>query len=73
MPASGVTVSEAHVYLEPVADRLRQEGFRVQIDVREDDALQAIRETARRRRADLIVLSTHGYPGRRSALRRRWQ
>jgi nucleotide-binding universal stress UspA family protein len=60
-----IALREARGYLDSVADRLREEGFRVQIDVSYGDAPSAIRDTARRHKADLIVVGTHGRTGLR--------
>lgn len=57
---------EARAYLEQVADRLGQRGLGVNIEIPQGSAAEAIVESARKTRAELIALTTHG----RSGLRR---
>ncbi len=57
-------VREAEEYLERVAARLRAEGFeKVEKSVWYGPAAPSIVEAARLRRADLIVMSSHGRSG----------
>lgn len=57
-------VREAEEYLAAVAGRLRQQGFaRVETSVWYGPAASAIVDAARLRKADLIVMSTHGRSG----------
>jgi nucleotide-binding universal stress UspA family protein len=63
-------VREAECYLAAVADRLAENGItRVVRSVWYSSPAKAIVEAARVRRADLIVMSTHGRSGLRRALR----
>jgi nucleotide-binding universal stress UspA family protein len=59
------TVRDARRYLEAVADRLRRDHCRVEIDVLEGEAPLAILYSIDHRHPDLVVLSTHGYTGLR--------
>ncbi|HTK91803.1 MAG TPA: universal stress protein [Verrucomicrobiae bacterium] len=56
-------VREAEGYLAGVADRLRREGLHAEPSVWYGPAAAGIVEAARRRSADLIVMSTHGRSG----------
>ncbi len=57
-------VREAEEYLAAVAGRLREQGFaRVETSVWYGPAASAIVDAARLRKADLIVMSTHGRSG----------
>jgi nucleotide-binding universal stress UspA family protein len=57
-------VREAEAYLAEVAERLQRQGLRsVQTSVWYGPAAPAIVDAARLRRADLIVMSTHGRSG----------
>jgi nucleotide-binding universal stress UspA family protein len=56
-------VREAEDYLAAVATRLREQGDRVETSVWYGPAASAIVEAARLRKADLIVMSTHGRSG----------
>jgi nucleotide-binding universal stress UspA family protein len=56
-------VREAEDYLAAVATRLREQGDRVETNVWYGPAASAIVEAARLRKADLIVMSTHGRSG----------
>jgi nucleotide-binding universal stress UspA family protein len=57
-------VREAEEYLAAVADRLRRDGrSKVETGVWYGSPAAAIVEAARLRRADLIVMSTHGRSG----------
>ncbi len=57
-------VREAEEYLGVVATRLREKGFpRVETSVWYGPAAPTIVEAARLRKADLIVMSTHGRSG----------
>ena len=56
-------VREAEAYLAGVADRLRREGLNAEPSVWYGPAAAGIVEAARRRSADLIVMSTHGRSG----------
>jgi nucleotide-binding universal stress UspA family protein len=57
-------VREAEEYLAVMAKRLREKGFpRVETSVWYGPAASTIVEAARLRRADLIVMSTHGRSG----------
>ena len=68
--AQTAVVREAETYLASVADRLREEGItRVVTSVWYSGAAKAIVEAAVVRRADLIVMSTHGRSGLRRVLR----
>jgi nucleotide-binding universal stress UspA family protein len=62
--AQVTVVREAEEYLEQVAKRLRDQGFhKVETSVWYGAAPLSIVEAARLRRADLIVMSTHGRSG----------
>ena len=62
--AQVAVVSEAQTYLEGVAERLRAEGLaKVEASVWYGPPAHVIAEAARMRRADLIVMSTHGRSG----------
>jgi nucleotide-binding universal stress UspA family protein len=54
---------EAATYLEQVANRLRGRGLAVQCEEPVSPAGEAIAEQARRLRADLIAMTTHGRGG----------
>ena len=56
-------VREAEDYLAAVATRLREQGDRVETSVWYGPAAPAIVEAARLRKADVIVMSTHGRSG----------
>lgn len=57
-------VREAEAYLAGVADRLKQQGVKnVQTSVWYGPAASAIVDAARLRKADLIVMTTHGRSG----------
>jgi nucleotide-binding universal stress UspA family protein len=56
-------VREAEGYLARVADRLRRDGLHAEPSVWYGPAAAGIVEAARRRSADLIVMSTHGRSG----------
>src|SRR6266508_2317040 len=57
-------VREAEEYLAAVAGRLREQGFAsVETSVWYGPAASAIVDAARLRKADLIVMSTHGRSG----------
>jgi nucleotide-binding universal stress UspA family protein len=53
----------AQEYLEPLAARLKLEGFRVQIEIQEGDPPRLIVERAARLGVDLIAMCTHGRSG----------
>jgi nucleotide-binding universal stress UspA family protein len=68
--AQVAVVREAESYLAAVADRLGEQGVtRVVRSVWYSSPAEAILEAARVRRADMIVMSTHGRSGVRRALR----
>ncbi|HEY7519203.1 MAG TPA: universal stress protein [Methylomirabilota bacterium] len=68
--AQVTAVQEAESYLADVADRLSARGItRVVRSVWYSRAAEAIVEAAHARRADLIVMSTHGRSGLQRALR----
>jgi nucleotide-binding universal stress UspA family protein len=50
-------------YLEPIAESLRQQGYRPYIRVEVGDAAQNIVQVAEELDVDLIVMSTHGHTG----------
>ena len=56
-------VREAEDYLAALATRLREQGDRVETSVWYGPAASAIVEATRLRKADLIVMSTHGRSG----------
>lgn len=56
-------VERAKVYLERVAQRLREKGLRVSTEVRRGDPGEEIVALAKERQADLIAISTHGRSG----------
>lgn len=70
MPDDVVTAMEkADAYLDEVAERLRDQGLEVDVQVAEHEVpSHAIVEVARRLGADLIAMATHGYGGLRRAL-----
>jgi nucleotide-binding universal stress UspA family protein len=53
----------AQYYLEKIAGRLRQKGFRVTTEVRMGHAAEEIVKLANEIKANLIAMSTHGYSG----------
>ncbi|MEJ7652410.1 MAG: universal stress protein [Chloroflexia bacterium] len=61
--AQRTAVSEAEDYLEKVAATLSERGITTETAVPHDEAGRGIVEEARLRRADLIVMSTHGRGG----------
>jgi nucleotide-binding universal stress UspA family protein len=54
---------EARTYLEHVGNVLRGKGLQVETQIPEGAAVQAIVDCAKRLRADLIALTTHGRGG----------
>jgi nucleotide-binding universal stress UspA family protein len=50
-------------YLASIKDSLSRRGLRVRADIRRGEAAEAIVETAADEKADLIVMSSHGYSG----------
>lgn len=54
---------EASAYLEAVAERLRQAGYRARPEKPEGHAAEAILQYARDQGVDLIAMSTHGRGG----------
>lgn len=62
--AQVVVVREAETYLAGVADRLKQQGLtKIETSVWYGPAAAAIVDAARARKADLIVMTTHGRGG----------
>lgn len=55
--------SQAQALLAKYADRLRAKGFKVSTALEEGDPKSAILECARKWRADLIVIGSHGRKG----------
>jgi len=55
--------SDAVVYLDALASRLIAQGVAVETSIARDDPATAIVEQAKRVRADLIVMATHGRAG----------
>ncbi len=55
--------SDAVVYLDALASRLTAQGVAVETSIARDDPATAIVEQAKRVRADLIVMATHGRAG----------
>lgn len=55
--------SEARLYLERIASRLRSEGFTVNIEISVMPPAEAIIDYAESRHADLIAIATHGRSG----------
>src|SRR4051794_26259622 len=55
--------SDAVVYLDGLAHRLRAAGITVETSIARDDPATAILEAAKRARADLIVMASHGRAG----------
>jgi len=62
-PAQGDARSDAQAYLQQVAEELGRSGVIPQVEILEGDAAEAISLEARRRGADLIVMTTHGRTG----------
>ncbi|MFH1142003.1 MAG: universal stress protein [Chloroflexota bacterium] len=56
-------IEEARAYLTAVAGKVQSEGIRVEWEVREGTAAEVIIETAREKRIDAIVISSHGRSG----------
>ncbi len=57
------SVDEERGELETTADRLKEKGAEVEALLSDSDPAEAILEEARARKADLIVMSTHGRTG----------
>jgi nucleotide-binding universal stress UspA family protein len=55
--------SDAIVYLNALASRLTTQGIAVETSIARDDPATAILDQAKRVRADLIVMATHGRAG----------
>ncbi|MDQ6601706.1 MAG: universal stress protein [Chloroflexota bacterium] len=55
--------SDAIVYLDTLASRLRAQGVAVETSIARDDPATALLNEAKRIRADLIVMATHGRAG----------
>jgi nucleotide-binding universal stress UspA family protein len=62
-PAQVAAIEEGEKDLAGVADQLRTDGLEVEPHIYYDEPAQAIQDAARRHRADLIVMSTHGRTG----------
>jgi nucleotide-binding universal stress UspA family protein len=62
------TATAASLYLRQVADRLRSTWLEVELDVATGPAVGTITSLARRHRADLLVMATHGASGLRRTL-----
>jgi nucleotide-binding universal stress UspA family protein len=56
-------VREAEAYLAGVAERLKEEGVKIETSVWYGPAAATIVDAARARKADLIVMTTHGRGG----------
>lgn len=65
---SEARMAEVEEYLEAVAYGLKREGVRVERDVMEGDAADAIARYVGDRSIDLIVMATHDYSGIRRFL-----
>lgn len=59
----GLQIEEARTYLSGVAKKVQSEGIRVEWEVREGTPAEAIIESAREKRIDAIVISSHGRSG----------
>lgn len=58
------TETDARQYLHSHLNKLRQQGYRVEMQLNEGEAVaENILETAERKNADTIVMSTHGRGG----------
>lgn len=53
----------AHDYLTGIADVLRSEGFRVQVEVSHQHAAEAIVDFVGQHHVDLVAIATHGRNG----------
>ncbi len=62
-PLMPTGLDEARTYLEAVAARLRNDGFRVRPLLREGEAAESILDAAAEEKASLIVMATHGRSG----------
>ena len=56
-------IQEAETYLEPVATRVREQGFSCETVVPHGHPKECIVDQARTRQADLVVMTTHGRTG----------
>jgi nucleotide-binding universal stress UspA family protein len=64
-----VVVGSASDYLEGIADRMREKGITVDVEVLEDaHPARGIIEVVERDSVDLVALATHGYRGVRRAI-----
>jgi nucleotide-binding universal stress UspA family protein len=54
---------QAHAYLDGIAERLRKQGYAVQVEADDGSPAEVITELAKRHKVDAIVMSTHGRSG----------